>query len=52
MGLICMDVLSNNTIKHCKLKIHLEKKQTGMIDKPVEYLKKRRDDFQARKNSV
>ncbi|XP_076348273.1 SCAN domain-containing protein 3-like [Tachypleus tridentatus] len=36
-------------MKPCKLKIHLEKKHTGEKDKPVEYFKKFRDDFQARK---
>ncbi|XP_076372972.1 zinc finger BED domain-containing protein 5-like [Tachypleus tridentatus] len=36
-------------MKPCKLKIHLEKKHTGEKDKPVEYFKKLRDDFQARK---
>ncbi|XP_076322057.1 SCAN domain-containing protein 3-like [Tachypleus tridentatus] len=49
MCLICMDVLSNDSMKPCKLKIHLEKKHTGEKDKPVEYFKKLRDDFQARK---
>ncbi|XP_076348034.1 protein FAM200B-like [Tachypleus tridentatus] len=49
MCLICMDVLSNDSMKPCKLKIHLEKKHTREKDKPVEYFKKLRDDFQARK---
>ncbi|XP_076348271.1 SCAN domain-containing protein 3-like [Tachypleus tridentatus] len=49
MCLICMDVLSNDSMKPCKLKIHLEKKHTGEKDKPLEYFKKLRDDFQARK---
>ena len=49
MCLICMDVLSNDSMKPCKLKIHLEKKHKGKKDKSVEYFKKLRDDFQARK---
>ena len=49
MCLICMDVLSNDHMKPSKLKIHLEKKHIGKKDKPVEYLKKLRDDFQKRK---
>ena len=49
MCLICMDILSNDSMKPCKLKIHLEKKHAGKKDKPVEYFKKLRDDFQARK---
>ncbi|XP_076359030.1 SCAN domain-containing protein 3-like [Tachypleus tridentatus] len=49
MCLIRMDVLSNDSMKPCKLKIHLEKKHTGEKDKPVEYFKKLCDDFQARK---
>ena len=49
MCLICMDILSNDSMKPCKLKIHLEKKHAGKKDKPVEYFKKLRDNFQARK---
>ncbi|KAK2710451.1 hypothetical protein QYM36_011844 [Artemia franciscana] len=44
-----MDVLSNDSMKPCKLKSHLEKKQIGKKDKPEEYFKKLRDDFQKRK---
>ena len=44
-----MDVLSNNSMKPSKLKIHLEKKHIGKKDKPVEYFKKLHDDFQKRK---
>ena len=49
MCLICMDVLSNDSMKPSKLKIHLEKKHIGKKDKPVEYFKKLRDDFKKRK---
>ncbi|XP_076324409.1 zinc finger BED domain-containing protein 5-like [Tachypleus tridentatus] len=35
-------------MKPCKLRIHLEKKHTGEKDKPVEYFKILRDNFQAR----
>ena len=49
MCLICMDVLSNDSMKPCKLKIHLETKHKGKKNQPVEYFRKLRDDFQARK---
>ncbi|KAK2709285.1 hypothetical protein QYM36_013075 [Artemia franciscana] len=46
MCLICMD---HDSIKPSKLKIHLEKKNIGKKDKPVEYFKKLCDDFQKRR---
>ncbi|KAK2718094.1 hypothetical protein QYM36_006772 [Artemia franciscana] len=49
MCLICMDVLSNYSMKPSKLKIPLEKKHIGKKDKTVEYFKKLGDDFQKRK---
>ena len=45
----CMNVLSNDSMKRSKLKIHLEKKHIGKKDKPVKYFKKLYDDFQKRK---
>ena len=52
MCLICMDVLSNDSMKLSKLKIHQEKKHIGKKDKPVEYFKKLRDDFQKEKRCL
>ncbi|XP_038637238.1 SCAN domain-containing protein 3-like [Scyliorhinus canicula] len=49
MCLICMDILSNDSMKPCKLKIHLETKRKGKKNQPVEYFRKLRDDFQTRK---
>ena len=45
MCLICMNVLSNDSMKPCKLKIHLEAKHKGKKDKSVEYPMKLRDDY-------
>ena len=47
-----MDVLSNDSMIQCKLKIHLETKHKGKKNKPVEYLKKLYDGYQARKTVI
>ena len=49
MCLICMDVLSNDSMKPSQLKIHLETKHKEKKNEPVECLRHLRDDFKGRR---
>lgn len=49
MCLLCMAVLSNESMRPCKLRKHLETTHEDKKDKPVEFFKKLRDDFRSRK---
>lgn len=49
MCLICMDILSNDSMKPSKLKIHLKKKHEEKKNQPIEYFKKLRGNLAARK---
>ena len=49
MCLICMDVLENDSMKPCKLKIHLETKHKKKKKQLAEYFRKLCDAFQERK---
>ena len=52
MCLICMEVLSNSSMKPSKLKIYLETKHKEKKNEPIQYFRKLRDDFQGRKTLI
>jgi hypothetical protein len=43
-----MSTLSNESMRPCKLRLHLETSQKDKKDKSLDYLKKLRDNFQTR----
>ena len=49
MCLICIDVLSNDSMKPSKLKIHLETKHKEEKNEQVEYFRQLRDEFKGRR---
>jgi len=48
----CNEVLANDNMRTCKLQCHIKTELTSLVNKPVEFFERKRDDLQSQKSRI
>ena len=46
---VCKEVLANDSMRPCKLRRHMETKHTTLVNKPLEFFERKRDELRSQK---
>ena len=49
---VCKEVLANDSMRPCKLRRYIETKHTNLVNKPVEFFERKRDDLRSQKSII